>query len=106
MRERFKKKLYEFKKQTPCSRYYKVFTAMPIPQLLHSKTAASIRTYCFTGIPHSQCSQKKTPASQMPIRSFCVAKLPRASELTVLQGFHIHDARTPNSPQVAKSMLH
>ena len=62
--------------------------------------------YCFTGIPHSLCSQKKLQLHKSLFRSFCIAKLPRASELTVLLEFHNHDARTPNSPQVAKSILH
>ena len=86
MREKFKKKFYEFKKitvsleyRTSCARRTPpALQEKPHPQLLQRKTAASTR---FTVSPEYRTFRaRRTPPAihKCLLRSFCVAKLQRA----------------------------
>ena len=86
MREKFKKKFYEFKKitvsleyRTSCARRTPpALQQKPVPQLLQRKTAASTR---FTvSQEYRTFRARRTPPAihKCLLRSFCVAKLQRA----------------------------
>ena len=61
-----------------CSQNPSSSTQMPVPQLLHRKTAASTR-FTVSQVFQRQGARRTPPAiHQCPFRSFCIAKLQRA----------------------------
>ena len=108
MREKFKKKFYEFKKitvsleyRTSCARRTPpALQQTPVPQLLQRKTAASTR---FTVSPEYRTFRaRRTPPAihKCLLRSFCVAKLQRA---LVLLFHRCSNARVLAFPGLRKS---
>ena len=81
------------------------YTPMPIPQLLRKQNCSEHSFYCFTGIPHSLCSQNPSSSTQMPVPQLLNRKTAASTRFTVSPEYRTFRARIPRTPQVAKSML-
>ena len=101
MREKFKKKFYEFKKitvsleyRTSCARRTPpALQQKPVPQLLQRKTAASTR---FTVSPEyrTSCARRTPPAlQQKPVPQLLQRKTAASTCFTVSQVFQRQGAR-------------
>ena len=111
MREKFKKKFYEFKKLLFHRNTALLVLAEPLQLYTNAHSAAfAVQNcsehsfYCFTGVPTPGCSQNPSSSTHMPIPQLLQRKTAASTRFTVSQEYRTSCARrTP--PAIHKCLL-